>query len=186
MTVVNPSLPVDLIVSCRDRITPLNRGDKPSWLLVHVPSQTLNLLRDKTVVQVWPVSTARAGLDNRDGSGGTPSGLHRIHRKIGANAAPGTVFSSRRPTGEIWSPDTGPDVDERDLILTRILTLDGLEPGLNRGPGVDSRDRYIYLHGTNHPDLIGQPVSQGCVRLGNDHILELFELVSEGDPVVIV
>ena len=187
MTAVNPSPPRDLIKSCRDKITRYELGDKDVWLLVHTPDQTLHLLRDHRVLRAWSVSTARVGLDNRDGSGGTPPGLHRIRRKIGQNAAPGTVFDSRQPTGEIWtSCADSADPENRDLILTRILTLDGLEDGLNRGPGVDSHGRYIYIHGTNHPDRIGQPVSQGCVRLGNDHVLELFDLVSEGDPVVIV
>lgn len=153
------------------------------WLLVDVAGQRLALVRGGAVERVWPVSTARAGVDGREGSGGTPPGLHRIARCVGAGAEPGTVFESREPTGRVWRPG---DDDADDLILTRILTLEGLEPGVNRGAGVDSLARYIYLHGTNHEDRIGEPVSHGCVRLRNGDVAELFDLVEEGDPVVIV
>jgi UDP-N-acetylmuramate--alanine ligase len=152
------------------------------WLLVDVAGQRAVLVRNGRVDRIWPVSTAAAGLDAREDSGGTPPGLHACERRIGAGAEPGTVFVSREPTGEVWRPG-----DERrdDLILTRVITLRGLEPGVNAGPGVDSLDRYIYLHGTNHEDRIGEPVSHGCVRLRNDDVVELFDLLEEGDPVVI-
>ena len=81
------------------------------------------------------------------------------------------VFASREPTGETWTGEARDD----DLILTRILTLDGLEDGVNRGPGHDSLERYIYLHGTNHERLLGRPVSHGCIRLSNADICSLFE-----------
>jgi UDP-N-acetylmuramate--alanine ligase len=70
--------------------------------------------------------------------------------------------------------------------LTRVVTLEGLEDGVNRGPGRDSLARYIYLHGTNHENEIGRPVSHGCVRMRNDDVIALFENVQDGDPVVIV
>ena len=109
-------------------------------------------------------------------------------RKIGAGAQAGAVFESRKPTGKIWLPDwnDNPEMRQRDLILSRILILDGLEPGVNQGKGIDSRQRYIYVHGTNREDLIGQPVSGGCVRMENQNIINLFDQVEEGDLLVIV
>ena len=163
--------------------------EKPSrWLLVDTRKQRLFLVREGGVVAQWPVSTAQAGLDNRENSGGTPAGVHRVAQKIGENSRLGTVFDSREPTGETWNPEWNNDDNllGRDLILSRILVLDGLEPGVNQGPGIDSRQRYIYVHGTNREDLIGQPVSHGCVRMNNQGIIELFELIEEGDPLVIV
>ncbi len=155
------------------------------WLLVDTARQRLILVRESAPERSWSVSTAAAGLDNRQDSRGTPPGAHRIAEKIGAGCPAGTVFDSRRETGRIWR--TGdPTDDGTDLILTRILTLEGCEPGFNQGPGVDSRTRYIYLHGTNDEGRIGQPVSHGCVRLTNADICEVFDLVSEGDPVVIL
>lgn len=156
--------------------------------MVDVFTQRLLLLEAAEVEAAWPVSTAACGLDNRQDSGGTPPGLHRVHRKIGQDAEPGMIFSSRQPTGILWRPtdDQTSDQAPDDLILSRILTLDGLEDGVNRGPGIDSRARYIYIHGTNHEQNIGLPESGGCVRMTNLDVVELFSQVEEGDPVVIL
>lgn len=155
------------------------------WIIVDVQSQQLALLREKVVLQRWPVSTAEAGINNRTGSGGTPAGLHRILQGIGKFAPFGAIFESRQPTGGIWNPADTRDSGS-DLILTRILTLDGQEEGINRGPGIDSLERYIYIHGTNQEALIGQPVSHGCVRMTNADIINLYDHIEEGDPVVIL
>jgi UDP-N-acetylmuramate--alanine ligase len=104
-----------------------------------------------------------------------------VHRRIGEGAEAGSVFVSREPTGETWRGEAR----DEDLILTRILTLDGLEEGVNRGPGHDSLERYIYLHGTNHERLLGRPTSHGCVRLSNADVCCLFEELREGDYVLI-
>lgn len=152
------------------------------WLVVDVASQTLMLVEDGAVGGTWPVSTAAAGIDARQDSGGTPPGVHRIARRLGLGGDPSAIYVSREPTGEVW--DGAPD--PRDLILGRILTLEGCEEGRNRGPGVDSAARYIYLHGTNHEDRIGEPCSHGCVRLRRADIVDLADRVEAGDPVVIV
>jgi UDP-N-acetylmuramate--alanine ligase len=151
-------------------------------LLVDVPRQRLDLIVDGTMVAEIEVSTAAAGVGGEAGSLRTPPGWHRIHARIGADQPLGAVFESRVPTGVIWSGETRDD----DLILTRVLTLEGLEPGINQGPGHDSLERYIYLHGTNHEDHLGTPASHGCVRLSNPDIAWLFDHVEVGDPVVVV
>jgi lipoprotein-anchoring transpeptidase ErfK/SrfK len=166
-----------------ERIAELLGHEPARWLLVETDRQVVSLVEDAVAVATWPCSTATVGVDPREGSGGTPPGLHRIAARIGAGAPSGAVFDSREPTGEIWH--AGLPAGGGDLILTRILTLEGLEEGVNRGPGVDSLARYIYLHGTNHEDRIGEPSSHGCVRLRNDDIADLFARVAEGDPVVI-
>ena len=150
-------------------------------LVVDVERQRATLLDGETAVASWPVSTSRNGIGGTKGSYRTPPGWHRVHRRIGEDAASGTVFVSREPTGETWREEA-PD---EDLILTRILTLEGLEDGVNRGPGCDSLERYIYLHGTNHEALIGRPVSHGCVRLSNRDVTELFTRLEKGDFVLI-
>ncbi len=164
-------------------------SESPSrWLFVDTARQRIVLVRESTIIAQWPVSTAEVGLDNRENSGGTPPGVHRVAQKIGSQAQSGTVFESRKPTGETWLPDWNHDPDhlQRDLILSRILVLDGLEPGVNQGPGIDSRQRYIYVHGTNREDLIGRPAGGGCVRLENHQMIDLFDQVEEGDLLVIV
>ena len=154
----------------------------PSRLLVvDVERQRAAWLEDGAAKEVWPVSTAEAGIGGAEGSYRTPPGWHRVHRRIGEGAEQGSVFVSREPTGELWRGEARDD----DLILTRILTLDGLEDGVNRGPGHDSLERYIYLHGTNHELLLGRPVSHGCVRFSNAGICGLFAEMREGDYVLI-
>jgi UDP-N-acetylmuramate--L-alanine ligase len=150
-------------------------------LVVDVERQTATWLEDGRTGTSWPVSTALNGIGGAENSFKTPPGWHRIAQRIGEGADPGTVFVSREPTGETWSGDC----DSNDPILTRILTLDGLEDGVNRGPGYDSLERYIYLHGTNREDLIGRPVSHGCVRLSNADVCALFGRVREGDIVLV-
>jgi lipoprotein-anchoring transpeptidase ErfK/SrfK len=165
-----------------DRV--LGAGRDVRWLLISAARQRLWLMAGDRPLAAWPVSTAAAGLDAREDSGGTPPGVHVVDRRIGTDMEPGTVFRSRAPTGEIWSPEAPPRDD--DLILARILTLDGREDGVNRGPGVDSRRRYIYIHGTNHESRLGEPLSHGCIRMACGDVMTLFDRVEEGDPVVIV
>jgi UDP-N-acetylmuramate--alanine ligase len=150
-------------------------------LVVDAERQLATWFEGEEAIAAWPVSTACAGIGGEENSYRTPPGWHRIHQRIGADAVAGTVFVSREPTGETWRGDARDD----DLILTRILTLDGLEDGVNRGAGRDSLERYIYLHGTNHEGLLGRPVSHGCVRLANEHVCQLFGKVREGDLVFI-
>ena len=150
-------------------------------LVVDTAHQRLGLLEGGQLVFEAAVSTARNGLGCEQDSYRTPTGWHRIHACIGGGAEAGSVFRSRVATGEVWR---GEPRDE-DLILTRVLTLDGLEEGWNRGPGRDSLTRFIYLHGTNQEGQLGQAVSHGCVRLANAEVVALFDQVAEGDPVLI-
>ena len=152
------------------------------YLVVDVPAQRLVLVQEGATVSEFPVSTAAAGVGGEAGSLRTPPGWHRIHARIGGDQPLGAVFESRAPTGQVWRGEAR----EEDLILTRVLTLEGLEPGVNRGPGCDSLERYIYIHGTNHEDLLGRPASHGCVRMANADVAWLFDHVEEGDAVVIV
>ncbi len=157
-------------------------AELPSRLLVvDVERQRAVWLEDGAAKAVWPVSTAHAGIGGAEGSYRTPPGWHRVHRRIGEDAEEGAVFASRESTGETWRGEAR----DEDLILTRILTLDGLEEGVNRGPGHDSLERYIYLHGTNHELLLGRPISHGCVRLSNADVRCLFAEMREGDYVLI-
>lgn len=137
------------------------------------------------LIREYPISTAKNGLGEQCGSYCTPRGRHRITEKIGAGQPMFAVFKARVPTGEIWSRDLAAENPDRDWILTRILWLDGDEEGRNKGSGVDTHDRYIYIHGTNEEHLIGQPVSHGCIRMKNADVAELFDLVETGTEVLI-
>ncbi|MDR2729009.1 MAG: L,D-transpeptidase, partial [Chitinispirillales bacterium] len=127
------------------------------------------------------ISTSQYGVGNRENSYMTPTGLHRIDEKIGGGALPWTIFRSRENTGVIWQSG----MDEENQILTRILRLRGLEEGVNAGIGIDSYDRYIYIHGTNHEEKIGSPMSHGCICMKNDDIIKMFDIIEEDTLVYI-
>ncbi|MDE3084322.1 MAG: L,D-transpeptidase [Verrucomicrobiota bacterium] len=155
-------------------------------LVAHFGSQTLQFYRNGALVRSYAISTSRRPPSNVKGSLGTPHGLHVIAEKIGAGQPTGMVFKGRAPTGRHFSEFAEDEIDTENLITSRILWLRGLEPGLNSGGDVDSYARYIYLHGTNREDRIGQPQSAGCILLRNFDVIELYEDVRNGDQVLIV
>lgn len=146
-------------------------------LEVSIKKQRLVLWRDDDPERAWSISTAAAGTGQRQGSGCTPTGLLRIHAKIGADAAINSVFVGRQPTGEIYSPELAAAHPDRDWILTRILWLEGLELGHNLGGEVDTLARYIYIHGTPDTEPMGRPASHGCIRMRNSDLVDLFDRV---------
>lgn len=145
-------------------------------ILVDVASQTLQVLDGPEPVATFPVSTSRFGLGFEEGSYRTPTGQFVIREKIGAGARPWTIFRARKDTGKTAAPG-----GDADLVLTRILTLDGLDP-----QNANSLQRYIYIHGTNREDMIGRPASHGCVRLRNEDMITLHDMVAPGTPVEIL
>jgi len=149
---------------------------------VSVREQVLRIIDGGAIVLETACSTARNGVGSQINSGKTPLGWHSVAEKIGEGAAWGQVFRDRKPTRERWQP--GDKVSE-DLVLTRVLTLAGEEPGKNKGGDVDSLARYIYIHGTNDEEHIGKPESHGCVRLKNDDVVRVFDLLAVGTPVLI-
>jgi hypothetical protein len=142
----------------------------------------MQFYRGGELVQAFVVSTSLRAPSNVKGSLGTPLGLHAIAEKIGHDQPPGMVFKGRAPTGRHFN-EFGPEENAANMVTTRILWLRGLEPGANSGGDVDSHDRYIYIHGTNHEDRIGTPQSAGCVWMRNLDLVELFEQVRVGDHV---
>lgn len=135
------------------------------------------------LIRQYPVSCATNGAGAEKGSYCTPLGRHRIAEKIGAGMSLNTAFKARVPTGEIWTHELDAANPGRDWILSRILWLEGLEPGKNQGGTVDTHDRYIYIHGTHEEHKIGTPASHGCIRMKNEDVAELFDLVKVGTEV---
>lgn len=146
-------------------------------LEVSVDDQQMRVFLGTDLVRTYIISTATKGVGFQPGSFRTPTGNFRIADKIGNGAPSGTIFKSREAEG-VWTTDSPPTCD--DLILTRILRIAGLDP-----ENANSYDRYIYIHGTNREDLLGQPNSHGCIRMGNADVIELFDLVEPGVPMVI-
>jgi lipoprotein-anchoring transpeptidase ErfK/SrfK len=142
---------------------------------VSLRDQRLTLTRDGEVLHSYPVSSSRFGVGTEEGSMKTPLGRFRIAEKIGHDADPGTIFKARVALGP---DDALPETE--DLITSRILWLDGLDER-----NANTRDRFIYIHGTKHEDEIGTPASHGCIRMRNADVIELFALVDETTQVVI-
>ena len=154
---------------------------------ISIAEQTLTVTddHDEPLAQ-YPVSTALKGVGEKKDSFCTPRGEHIVRAKIGAGAPINSVFVSRRPTGEIWTPELGKQHPERDWILTRILWLSGCELGINRLGNVDSMQRYIYIHGTPDTEPMGEPHSHGCIRMRNNDVIALFDLAPVGTKVFIL
>lgn len=161
-------------------------GIKPGErvLVVRIGTATMQFFAKGVLVKSYVVSTSKRPPSNVKDSLGTPRGLHEIAERIGAGQPPGMVFKSRVPTGRHYSELS--DASQNDNLITgRILWLRGLEAGVNRGGNVDTYERYVYIHGTNHEDRIGEPLSSGCVLMRNQEIVELYEQVRTGDLVFI-
>lgn len=161
---------------------PVPANERPI-ILVDCATQRLHLIDvDDNRHQSYPISTASKGLGNRMDSFMTPVGIHRVCQKIGGDAPSGTIFEGRVPIGQLASSLDNRDKDE---ITSRILWLDGLEEGVNKGGDNDTYARYIYIHGTSDEQRIGQAVSAGCIRMKNCDVIELFDAVMVDDIVVI-
>lgn len=150
---------------------------------IDLSRQRLCVIDGVRTLREYPVSTAANGPGEIQGSGCTPRGLHVIRAGIGAGLPAGAVLRGRRPTGEIWTPELAAAQPGRDWILSRILWLSGCERGINRLGCVDTFRRYIYIHGTPDVAALGRPASHGCVRMRNEDVIELFDLVVPGTTV---
>lgn len=155
-------------------------------LIAVIGEKILEHWQGERVVERYPFSHSRRRLSCTEGSLGTPWGLHEVAAKHGDGAPPGMVFVGRVATGQCYGgrDDAGPN--QPTLVTTRILRLRGLEPGLNAGPGVDSFERTIYIHGTNYPDRFPENISAGCLLMRDGDLIELFEKVAVGTHVLIL
>ncbi|WP_299871552.1 L,D-transpeptidase [uncultured Cocleimonas sp.] len=156
-------------------------------IVVSATDQQLVLIKNNQIVSHYSISTAEAGLGNLSGSYKTPLGVHKIDSKIGDGAEIGAIFKARENTQNIVEILKEPyEKSDADNITTRILWLAGIEQGVNLGGDVDTKDRYIYIHGTDEEGRLGTPASHGCIRMGNQEIIDLFDQVEVGTLVNIV
>ena len=152
-------------------------------IYVDINSQTLSYIVKGTVSRKYNISSSYYGTGSEANSLKTPLGKHEIYKKIGNELPINAILKGRVWNGAIADIIEGPIDTDYDHVTSRILWLDGLEEGKNKGNGVDSRNRYIYIHGTAEEGLIGKPASDGCIRMYNNEVIELFELVSEKTQV---
>ena len=145
-------------------------------LQVSIDNQSLKIVHDGDCLREFHISTSAKGIGFSEGSFRTPTGRFRIAEKIGANLPIHTQFVGRMPVGE-WDGRA----TDGDKILSRILWLDGLDE-----ENANSKQRHIYIHGTQREDLLGKPASHGCIRMANTDVIELFDLVEVGTEVDIL
>ena len=129
----------------------------------------------------YSISTAINGTGEIEGSYCTPTGKFKIAEKIGSNLELGSVLVEREPTGEIYNADLAKKNPDRDWILTRILWLDGIELH-----NQNTKNRFIYIHGSPDETQMGMPGSKGCIRMHNYDVIELFESIKSGENVIII
>ena len=164
----------------------LDFKDLDLLIAVNISSQELFLLNRGHIEQVYSISTSTYGTGSKENSFKTPLGKHKISEKIGQELPRGAILKARKWTGAIANIIKNPIDTEFDVVTSRILWLEGLEQGKNLGPGVDSKSRYIYIHGTAEEGLIGKPASDGCVRMYNNDVISLFDKVSINTEVWII
>ena len=149
------------------------RGDA---LVISVSDQRLVVFDDGAPVKSYPISTSKFGLGSKSRSNKTPLGKMYVHQKVGGGARPGTVFKSRRPTGEVIKPNT----PGRDPIVSRILWLEGRERS-----NANTKERMIYIHGTPEERTIGRPASYGCIRMKSKDVIDLYDRIPTGANVYV-
>ena len=163
----------------------LTNYEDMSSIVVDISEQRLYLIKNNRIIRSFPISSSKFGEGSIQNSFKTPLGMHVIKDKIGLNAPKYTIFKSRINTNRSAEIIESPLDTENDHVTSRILWLDGTEYGKNKGKGIDSYDRYIYIHGTHEEGLIGTKASHGCIRMFNDDVINLFSEVIEGTYVLI-
>ena len=155
-------------------------------LYISLVNQRMYHYKDGSIIRDFIISGAAKGAGNQSGSNQTPTGLHNICQKIGDDVPLGGILKSKVYTGKVATIYTDSTDVEDDHVTTRIMSLCGEEPGINKGGNVDSFNRYVYIHGTPEEGLLGQPASHGCIRMVNQEVIELYESVEEGTLVLIL
>lgn len=159
--------------------------EKSKIIFISTANQEMVCFANDQKVYTHKVSTGKNGVGEMNNSECTPRGWHRIYSIIGLEHQINSVLVAREWTGEIYTEELANQFPHRDWILTRILQLEGLEPGRNKGGDVDTLERYIYIHGTPDTTQLGVTGSHGCIRMNNMEIIELATWVTTDTLVYI-
>ncbi len=158
-----------------------------TFIIISIAYQKLIVCNEYgNMIYMYPVSTSKYGIGSTEHSFKTPLGCHIIKDKIGDNAEKGDIFRFLKNTNEkaeIYYDNTD---TENDYITTRLIRLMGIEQGKNKGNGIDTYDRHIYIHGTHEEGRIDIPSSHGCIRMKNDDVIKFYNTVSENTLIIII
>ena len=155
-------------------------------LFVSVKEQKLYHIKDDKIIKEYVISSSAHGIGSEAGSNKTPLGLHKVKQKYGEKIPINGKMVGRVFYGEIATIYSGDSKSKTDDITSRIFWLEGLEKGKNKGKGIDSYKRYIYIHGTSEEGRLGSPASHGCIRMKNKEVIDLYNLIEVGTLVLIL
>ncbi len=175
---------LDLILDYTSVLYPYE--DLNEFVYIGIKRQRLYHIKKNHIVSTYSISTSSKGAGNLMGSYKTPTGLHQIAEKIGDEAPAATLFVNKKNTGKVVSINTTEVSSNKDEITSRVLSLKGLQQGVNKGKKYDTFARGIYIHGTSDEATIGQPSSHGCIRMKNEDVIELYNHIFVGTKVILI
>ena len=155
-------------------------------IFVSIEKQKLYHIKNNKIISEFIISSSAYGTGNKAGSNKTPLGLHKVKQKYGEKTPINGRMVGRVFYGEIATIYKDSTKSKTDDVTTRILWLEGLEQGGNKGEGIDSFKRYIYIHGTSEEGRLGTPASHGCIRMKNKEVIDLYNKVAIGTLVLIL
>ncbi len=147
------------------QIVPDPTGERPGTIVVDTASRFLYLVRDDGMAMRYGVGIGRDGF--------TWSGRGVVQ------------YKREWPT---WTPPAEMIARQPELEPYR----NGMPPGIDNPLGAralyifkDGRDTIYRVHGATDERTIGKAISSGCVRLLNQDVIDLFERVPSGTPIVV-
>ena len=155
-------------------------------IYVSIKEQKLYYIQHDSIIKEYIISSSSYGIGSKAGSNKTPIGLHSIKEKYGDNTPINGKMTDRVFHGNIATIYTDETRSKTDDVTSRILWIEGMEKGKNKGKGIDSFSRYIYIHGTSEEGRLGKPASHGCIRMKNKEVIDLYKLVEVGTLVLIL
>ena len=155
-------------------------------LFISIENQRLYHIKNKKIINAFSISSSKYGIGSKNGSNKTPLGLHKIKEKYGEKTPINGKMVGRIFYGKIATIYNDTAKSKTDDVTSRILWLEGIEQGKNKGEGIDSYKRYIYIHGTSEEGRLGTPASHGCIRMKNKDVIDLYKIVEVGTLVLIL
>lgn len=137
-------------------------GQRPGTIVVDIDQRRLFLVQDGGQAIRYGVGVGRQGFSWK-----------------------GAAYVGRKGKWPSWSP-TG------TMVRLKIASAGHRDAGLENPLGAralylyqGNRDILFRIHGTNEPWSIGEQVSSGCIRMLNEDVVDLYERVPVGAPVLV-